>query len=153
MSINYSKYFSRSTNIFQDSRKKCIRILRKLIKKTSKLRYKELETCRITIEAFQKSSLRLCSLSLKMHSKFLETSFRISDLVRQLVKLILTAILFASNYKFIANIIFPIAILFRIVFIFISHKWGKIRVTHSADLPMNCNSYRTFGCIIPELAI
>ena len=70
--------------------------------------------------------MRLCKLSLEMHSEFLETSFHISDLVRQLVKLILTAILFASNFKSIANIIFLLPILFFILFIFISHKWGKV---------------------------
>ena len=96
-STNYSKISFQINKYFPNSRKRCIQILRNLTKKTSEFRYKDLVTCRIRIEVFQKSSLRLCNLSLEMHSKFLETSFRISDLVRQLVKQILTAILFSSN--------------------------------------------------------
>ena len=71
-----------------------------------------------------------------MHLKFPQTSFRISDLVRQLIKFILTAILFVSNWKFFANIIFLIPILILFLFIFISHKWGWLlflRAPHPKD--------------------
>ena len=64
------KYFFRSTNIFKNARNRCIRILRNFTKKTSKLRNKDLETHRTTIE--------LSGIIIEIVQSFLRNAFEIS---------------------------------------------------------------------------
>ena len=64
------KYFFRSTNIFKNARNRCIRIFRNFTKKTSKLRNKDLETHRTTME--------LSGIIIEIVQSFLRNAFEIS---------------------------------------------------------------------------